>query len=366
MNKLLLFQLYRTWSNPMTISLLVLVPLLLILVLGAGFYNSFTPAYGPGVIRIAWLPGTDILHNGFEVMLTQVPQELMTATRVYFRSDGLALLDNGSVDCFVEIQGETDILVYRDPSCAMHAARLESILESFLDYFKLNSIAGRTGFSLDYYPSADNAIDLEEVSPDGFARSREFFAIILLAATLLAGGLVFSSVFCRERKQHTMVRILDCGYSRLRIWLSWSAGNLVSVFVQLLLLYVVSRYILQVRFGEGNIHVFLALASESIFVLALGTTMFTLVRNRTAAWLVLIAVSAVVLLGAVASFLFPANSSLRAARFFSPLWWILQSLEETIFVTGTGFFGTALLVCFSTGIVLFALSALIFARRRNP
>ena len=367
--KIALNRFYRLWSAPGTLSLFVISPLLLVLILGAGFYERFSPRQETDILRVAYLPGNSVLHSGFEVMLTQIPPELMTLSRVYFRSDGLRMLDRGQADCFLEIRGKTTIVLHHDRFSALQAAQLESILESFLDYFRLTAIGGKTGFSLEYSPRMTDTISYVQLAKTRKTGSLEFFCFMLLIVSVSASAIVFASGFISLRRQGIFERITSTGQSSLKVWLGCSAGNMLSVFTQILLLLGISFLSLKVWFGPGLWSVFPAaciLAGTAFLMSGLGTLIFTVIRSPYIAWPVLGAAVLLISLPLPAAFPKPfAIAGFGPASVLSPLWWTLKGLYESASGNGFYYFGGSVIICCSAGILLLAAAALVLVRRKT-
>ncbi len=310
------------WNNPAAVTVLVIVPLLLSIVfallfpVSAGFPKNKCP------VSLVYLSGNSIVHSGFEIVLSDIPEEEYSITRVYIKSDGMDLLESGDADIFVlfNIDG-TSAEIYHSPAVAESAARIESIIDAFLDYFRLNAIGAGTAGMIGYQSSLDrNGVRYQKIKPYDSPDSISYYTALFLIISLFYGAYFQAGKTTRENR--VLLRLTAAGKSRNSIWAGMTAGNIAAVFVQGIVIFSAGWLILGMNTGNSLPVNILILFTLAFFSVNLVTLLCFITRNR----LIAEPVTHFVLLffsAAGARFLLYDSSSVpEKLKYFSPVYWL--------------------------------------------
>lgn len=316
------------WNNPAAVTVLVIVPLLLSIAfsllfpVSAGFPKNKRP------VSLVYLSGNSIIHSGFEIILSDIPEEEYSITRVFIKSDGMDLLESGYADIFVLFNtGRAAFEIYHSSAAAESAARVESTIDAFLDYFRLNAIGAGTAGMIGYQSSLDrNGIRYQKIKPFNSPDSISYYSALFLIISLFYGAYFQAGKTIRDNR--VLLRLTAAGKSRTSIWAGITAGNFAAVFLQGIIIFSAGRLILGMSTGNSLPVTILLLFTLAFFSVNLATLLCFAARSRLisefATHLVLLFFSA-----SGAGFLMYGSSSVpEKLKYLSPVYWLNSWMLE--------------------------------------
>lgn len=343
----------QNWKSPTTITILVLFPILLMLILGTAFSGNFASSATSVNISAAYLPGKSVIHNAFSIMINELPKDILTIEIVKDNEEGLNLVRNGNVDCFIKISEEkAEIVLATDNFSGLEAGIMESILDSFLDSFKLNSIATKAGISLSYSPgNVRDVVAPWHLQKQKSPSSLDFYGITMLTMIILYGGYMGAYGIILERQKKTLDRLINSPTPFSHIWLGINLGSFFSILIQGFIILMIGAFVLNIHYGNAMWKTAVILIAESFFALSLCSTISTLVKESKAVDAILnVLILAMVFLGG-GYFVLPTTGALSYIQYASPIYWINKAMFETAYGSGNYYFILALIITISTGIL---------------
>lgn len=312
--------------DPTALGILLAMPALLILILGSAF-GGFSGESDAGIkvaivdlsrgasvaagadappsdVLVEALTTTDRLEGLFDI--TELPSEKIA--RELIRNGDLvaALVIPAGFDAAVSSGTATKLVVLKDPGSETSAAIWESVVDSLATQLSAASVSVQTvmqtvsrgnpaamaagggalvGRAVEAVTEED-ALDGVEVT-DTESNSADLSALDYVGISMVAMFLMFGSMFgafstITEKREQTMDRMLSSPTPRWVIVL----GKMLSVFVlgmaQFAVLYVFTRYVFGVWWGESMVATTAVAAAEMLAVTGLATLVAAFAKSERA------------------------------------------------------------------------------------
>lgn len=354
----------QIFRNRTAILMMIIFPILMIVILSFAFKSSFNTTTTVPHLKVRYqLEGaeTDYQKN-FTKFLKTLNKELGFEAKV---SKSLSAdkqkVSEGALTATLEVKSDKTIKVTTNRINQQNADLVKMLVDTYVDNAKtydsigelypatLNNIKKRT---VDYIKTTSIQTSKGMTSADYYAIS--MFTMITFYSIMSAMNLVLS-----DRQLGAVNRIRLTGVSNVHILLGKLMGGMFATGVQLTVLYIFTRFVMQVNWGSHHLQILGVTASLIYLSIAIGIGLASGIRNES---FLMVASNAVIPIFAFLGGSYVPLSTLNSEFInqlsnISPIKWVNDSLFYLVFGGQTNPIPTTLLVNLGLGtaFILFAL-----------
>ncbi|MBN2535360.1 MAG: ABC transporter permease [Spirochaetales bacterium] len=357
-------------KRPIALSLLIVSPVFLILILGLALSGVFSQGQVTIDMKIGYYcEEKGNLYAGFKMFLQQLDDFKVTSEETESIHAGEEKTRQREYQAFIIIdEKQKSLELVLNNNSGVQAGIIEGILNGFLARFDFYNLVFR------YKPEALESVitskEADFITHSSLNASRQpraidYFGITILTMAILYGSFIGSFGVIKEKSLKTLNRIYTAPVTRVQFLLGICLGTIIILMLQLLILLLTEKYLLNIYFGENVPVVIALLFCESIFALSLGVGIAHLLDNINAVTGILNGfIPCLIFLGGGYMKL-PDTGLFKILSWFSPLSWVNKALYEIIYSTSHHYFFPALLFCLVPGIVLLGISTIKAVRRKT-
>lgn len=317
------------------------------------------PTSSRGVLRnvglelAGLLTDSERLNDVFEIEVASDEKE--AARRVATGTYAAALVVPTDFSAKIASGQPVELRVLRDPGAGLSAGIFESVVRSIAARYSAVSVGVQTAIEVaaEHRPTAvatpNGQIEVQQLVVDALGRSglasvevadseadvaREMTALDFFGVTMTAMFLMFGAMFgafstIKERREQTLSRLLSTPASGMSV----TAGKMLGIFglgmVQFTVLYVFTRFLFRVNWGDSVAAVFLVAAAEMLAVTGLAVLIAAFARTeRGAGGLGPLIVQIQALIGGAFFTLSVLPEWLQSVRFLSVIGWAIEGWQE--------------------------------------
>ena len=354
----------QIFRNRMAILMMIIFPILMIVILSFAFKSSFNTTTTVPHLKVCYqLEGaeTDYQKN-FTKFLKTLNKELGFEAKVSKNlSADKQKVSEGALTATLEVKSDKTIKVTTNRINQQNADLVKMLVDTYVDNAKtydsigelypatLNNIKKRT---VDYIKTTSIQTSKGMTSADYYAIS--MFTMITFYSIMSAMNLVLS-----DRQLGAVNRIRLTGVSNVHILLGKLMGGMFATGVQLTVLYIFTRFVMQVNWGSHHLQILGVTASLIYLSIAIGIGLASGIRNES---FLMVASNVVIPIFAFLGGSYVPLSTLNSEFInqlsnISPIKWVNDSLFYLVFGGQTNPIPTTLLVNLGLGtaFILFAL-----------
>lgn len=354
----------QIFRNRTAILMMIIFPILMIVILSFAFKSSFNTTTTVPHLKVRYqLEGaeTDYQKN-FTKFLKTLNKELGFKAKVSKNlSADKQKVSEGALTATLEVKSDKTIKVTTNRINQQNADLVKMLVDTYVDNAKtydsigelypatLNNIKKRT---VDYIKTTSIQTSKGMTSADYYAIS--MFTMITFYSIMSAMNLVLS-----DRQLGAVNRIRLTGVSNVHILLGKLMGGMFATGVQLTVLYIFTRFVMQVNWGSHHLQILGVTASLIYLSIAIGIGLASGIRNES---FLMVASNAVIPIFAFLGGSYVPLSTLNSEFInqlsnISPIKWVNDSLFYLVFGGQTNPIPTTLLVNLGLGtaFILFAL-----------
>ena len=354
----------QIFRNRMAILMMIIFPILMIVILSLAFKSSFNTTTTVPHLKVRYqLEGaeTDYQKN-FTKFLKTLNKELGFEAKVSKNlSADKQKVSEGALTATLEVKSDKTIKVTTNRINQQNADLVKMLVDTYVDNAKtydsigelypatLNNIKKRT---VDYIKTTSIQTSKGMTSADYYAIS--MFTMITFYSIMSAMNLVLS-----DRQLGAVNRIRLTGVSNVHILLGKLMGGMFATGVQLTVLYIFTRFVMQVNWGSHHLQILGVIASLIYLSIAIGIGLASGIRNES---FLMVASNVVIPIFAFLGGSYVPLSTLNSEFInqlsnISPIKWVNDSLFYLVFGGQTNPIPTTLLVNLGLGtaFILFAL-----------
>lgn len=354
----------QIFRNRTAILMMIIFPILMIVILSFAFKSSFNTTTTVPHLKVRYqLEGaeTDYQKN-FTKFLKTLNKELGFEAKVSKNlSADKQKVSEGALTATLEVKSDKTIKVTTNRINQQNADLVKMLVDTYVDNAKtydsigelypatLNNIKKRT---VDYIKTISIQTSKGMTSADYYAIS--MFTMITFYSIMSAMNLVLS-----DRQLGAVNRIRLTGVSNVHILLGKLMGGMFATGVQLTVLYIFTRFVMQVNWGSHHLQILGVTASLIYLSIAIGIGLASGIRNES---FLMVASNAVIPIFAFLGGSYVPLSTLNSEFInqlsnISPIKWVNDSLFYLVFGGQTNPIPTTLLVNLGLGtaFILFAL-----------
>lgn len=345
-------------------SLMVLLPILLIVILGAAFSGVFNSTIKLNSTTVLYMADSgQYLEDGFREFSEELGRELgVTFEETGDLEKGRESVRNSGYACFIYLSGNPDeIRIYKNDKHNFEANLIHSALKTFVDRYGAMAAIYR------YDPAGAGRIlsdaSMDFTSVESLDRKRQpgsldYYAVTMLTLILMYASLVGFWAIRSEQDLKTGNRIL-CSPTRKYEYLTGKVlGGIVITVVQALVVIFFSKLVLKAWWGEDIATVLLIVLTLSIMAISIGTGIAYLIKNEGAASGILnIIIPILVLFGGGYTPLENMGPGVMKLSAVSPLKWTNDAIFRVIYDNDYTLVATAVFINLAIAAAFILISA---------
>jgi ABC-2 type transport system permease protein len=349
--------------------MMILFPVILMLVLGAALSGAFETSKKIGEIKALYLiQGEKLISESFKSFLGENKNSSITFVEALSIEEGLSSVQDTKYNAFVLVkENEEKIYLYKNDRYNLEASIVEAVLNSYVQrYNVIGEILKVNPMALDQIGNIEYKDYVTEVSliKKRAPRAIDFYAVTMLTLIIMYASIGGGWAIKGEKIRKTGNRIVASPIKKYEIFIGKTLGALVSTFLQISIVIIVSKFILKAYWGSDMITIFILIISEIIMAISIGITVGFAVKSETTMNGILnTLIPFVVFLGGgympLESF---GNGILLKLANISPLKWTNDAILQVIYDNSRSLVSSALAINLAISIILILLSAYIFKR----
>jgi ABC-2 type transport system permease protein len=356
-----------TFRDKMSISVMILFPIVLMSILGFAFSSTFEGGFKANDIKVIYYnAGEGEISSAFDEFIKAGQEAGIEFVRADDKQKGINAVRNAEYANFILLDGD-GIMVYKNDMDDIYSNIVESMLSGFVDRYKAISIIARENPIMLADILEDDSYDFADVvSLDGERQpaSMDYYSVTMLTLIVLYASITGMHGVDNERTRKTGNRMLASPIRKYEILIGKLLGIFIATLVQTIIVFLFSRYILGAYWGTNIIAVFLIIMSEVLFSISIGIGLGFVIKNGNAGMgVVQTLIPFIAFLGGAYVPLDTMNSEmLTRVSVISPVRWTNAAIFGIIFAKDYSTMPVALLINILTAALFIAMSAYMFKK----
>lgn len=352
--------------------MMVLFPIVLIIILGAAFSNSFDRSIKLGNVTVLYTEDMKdsgmTLTKAFESFREDLTEELgISFEKTDDINMGMASIKDYKYSAYLYISDNTqEIKLYKNEKYGFTASLLESALNSFINtYGTMSTIAvnNPSAMAMPQMEVHGNYVIVRSLDEKRQPGSLDYYTVTMMTMILLYASMTGFWSVRGDLEQKTASRTLCAPVRGYELLTGKVIGCIFVTLVQGLVVILFSGLVLKANWGEDLVTVNLLLLSHSIMAVSMGVGLAYLSKNGNAANGILNTIIPIfVFLGGGYVPLDVMGSAFTKLSSISPVKWINSALFRVIYENDYSQVATSLGINLTIATVFILISAL-FSRR---
>lgn len=350
-----------SFRNPTTIFFALGLPVILILVFGMIFVDSFKSTVPVGKMNVLYTEQPNYpFSKEFSMLIKEANNSGIHFEKAESTDDSKRKVQQNMYDGYVEITHH-GINLYQSDSNQVKGNVLQGILNTFLDQSNLTNATKVDPSTLMSLDIKSNYVKETTLNSNKQPSAIDYFSVSMTTMIILFGAANAIHLISGERKRNTAYRLVSTPISRLEIFLGKILGTVIIGTLYFLIVIMISKYVFQADWGDHLSMVIIVLSTEVFFVTTLGIIIDYLTKSTKAAntLIQLIAIVATSFSGT-----FYKMNDISGIFYLNPLNWVNKGILDIIYAND--FSAAILAISLNIGIsVLFILITITLLRRRE-
>lgn len=284
----------RNFRDKRSQSLTLLFPILLILILGSALKFAYEPS-NISRIKVAYYSKVqNDVSNHFESFLeSKGIKDIIQIEPAANYEQGIKLLKDKKVSSFIYIPvsngnnsavtKKPSIEVYQNEGDALNASIIRNVLNSYVNGANTVFVLYSMGAKNINYKVYENIKEMPITTKGTVPRAIDYYAVTMLALTLMYGALFGSFSMSEDIKGKTYIRIKSSPTSPYTNYLGKTLGTIVTLIIQMCILVMFTKYVYHANWGSNLGMIFFLGVIFSVLTTALGIMAFALTNDATRA-----------------------------------------------------------------------------------
>ena len=352
--------------------MMVLFPIVLIIILGAAFTNSFDRTIKLGNVIVLYTEAEKDSGNPFTDAFKGFREDLTKELGITFEKTdnmnrGMASINENKYSAYLYISGDLqEIKLYKNEKYAFNASLMESTLNSFIKtYGAMAAIAvnNPSALAMPQMQKHGSYVSIRSLDKKRQPGSLDYYAITMMSMILLYASMSGFYSVRGDIEQMTANRTLCAPVKRVELLTGKVLGCIFVTVVQGLAVVLFSGFILKAYWGEDPVAVALLLLTYSVMAVSMGVGMAYLMKNGDAsAGLLNTIIPIFVFLGGGYVPLEVMGSALTNISKISPVSWVNTALFKVIYNSDYSSVAISIVINLSVA-AAFILIAALFSRK---
>lgn len=363
---IMLKEVKQIFRDRQSMALMVAFPIVLILILGSALSGAFKSSINLDDVNILYTSESGKISEGFNAFMDSAKEMEIKFTESKDFNNGLEKIKDADYTCYVALRND-GLTLYKNERYDFKANLVEGILQTFIDRYNVIFQIATVN------PSALSKIDLNKtsesvkmISLEGNRQPRAVDYYSVTMTTLIIMYAAGYGIWCinSERVLKTGNRMLSSPVRKHEILIAKLTGGVFATSLQILIVFIVSKYVIGAYWGNHIVIVLLILLSQIIMIISMGAGMSFVVKNEVAASsLVNTLIPFLVFLGGgyVPLEQFGSKTLLNIAK-ISPVRWANDSIFEAVFANSTSKAGYAIALNLGVAAIFIIFSSILFRK----
>lgn len=326
------------FRNKKSLMFMVLFPIILIIVLGSAFKTSFnnTNIGIPKVLYHIDSSGeaaknlkSQIIDKGkdYNIKFTQVNDIEWAKNTIKNKSE---------YDCFILMKDDSEIELYKNGRYDYTSSLVESIMNSYIQRYNAISEIGKvkplalSEILKDTKTEYSKVVSIEKKRTPS---SIDYYSVAMLTLIIMYAYSMSLDGFSSEKQSKTEARILSAPVRRYELLSGKIIGEIVGVFLQIIIVILFSKFALNAYWGNNILCVLIVVITQIIMIISVGAGFgFIFKDSNVASSLLNILVILMVFLGGG---YIPVDNIggkvFQTITYFSPVRWTNKAIFSIIY-----------------------------------
>lgn len=353
--------------------LMTIFPILMIMILGAAFSQSFGSSNVIQKVKVAYeIDHESDMYESFISFTESIKEKI--DIRFEEVTDGTKAredVSNGVYDSYINLKDDK-VLMYINSLRVYNANLVATVMDSFID--KSNLLAevykvkpDKAGALIPEEGYSPNFTALSDVESNPAPSSKDYYAITMFTMIILYSTNIGAFAIIAERIRSTYERIMCSNVSRISYLVAKVTGAFLITSLQVALVYLFSRFMLRTNWGDDPLYILLISGSLIFMAVSLGIGLTEGIRNP--------GVMAAVLNMAIPIFVFLAGGYIPLSVFnsqilnmisnISPLKWTNKAMFDLIYYNDLSTIPIAVMVNVIIGLVFLSVPIIMIYSRKD-
>lgn len=344
---------------------LVLFPIILILVLGTALSGAFDKSSEFKDINIIYAsPSDGSLVQAFKGFIIKGGEMGFTFTETQSVPEAVDRVKNGNYACFINV-GENGLEIYENDKDAFKAQLVEGVLGAFIQRYKaISQIALVNPVVVSKIindQSNPNFVKLSTLGELRQPKALDYYAVTMLTLIILYSSMTGAHAIKDEKTAKTMNRLLCAPVKKYEVLTGKILGALVITLLQVLVVILISKFLLEAYWGNHPGTIFLILASEIVMAVSLGIGVAFVVRTES--WGILnILIPLMAFFGGSYIPIEDLGKTLLLISNYSPVRWVNKAIFEVIYSNDYSSVAQAILINLAIAVVFVIIASFSFRK----
>jgi ABC-2 type transport system permease protein len=351
--------------------LMILFPSVLMIILGMAFSGVFEKSYVISDINVLYTNSAgSMLANSFVEFVKHGEEMGISFEPTDDIAEGMNSIKESKYTCYILLEGNArEIRLFRNERFNFEANLVETVLSTFVQrYNALSAIINEN-------PAAISQIDInpggnyvQKVSLDKKRApgAIDYYAVAVLTMILMYASLTGFWNIRGEQSLKTDKRMLSAPVRKHEILAGKVVGGISITIIQMLVVILFSKYVLNAYWGEHIWVILLILLSEVMMTISLGAGAAFALKNEGAAMSVLNTfIPVMVMLGGgyvPLEVMAQGGGLLYKLTDISPIKWINQSIFRIIYDNDFSLVPTAIIINLAAAFIFITASSLMYKK----
>jgi len=356
-------------------SMMVLFPIVLIVILGTAFSKTFggdvnieikaEVAY-TNYSKVELTKAFDSFKDDLTKELKVTFKELPGTSNKEDTQEGIEAIKNGKYSCYI-VLSDNEFKIYKNERFNFEGNLLESVFNTFVQRYNLVMQVAKVnpaaieGILSDSNTNYTSMVSLEKKKQP---RAMDYYAVTMITLIIMYATMTGSYSITGERTTKTESRMVITPVTKYQIFIGKAIGCVLVTVLQILIVFLFSKYVLKINWGDNILVVLLILFSEIVMAISLGTGMALITKNESASNGILNALVPIMIFlggGYVPLDQFQSKA-LNLITQVSPIKWTNEAILKVIYSNDMSTVAQTLIINFSVILVFMFISIFLFRR----
>lgn len=349
-----------------SMAIMIAFPILLILILGTALSGQFKSSIKLDNVKVLYTCEDGKIAEGFSSFMDSTKEMGIKYIESKDMNDSLNKIKNDDYTCYVIVKND-GLTLYKNEKYDFRANLVEGILGTFIDRYNIIfhiAAVNPNALSKIDLNNTTNSVKMTSLEDNKQPRAVDYYSVTMTTLIIMYAVGYGISTISSERTIKTGNRILSSPVRKHELLIAKLTGGVFAVSLQILTVFIVSKYIIGAYWGSHIGTVLLVLLSQIIMIISLGVGVSFLIKNQnTASSLTSTAIPFLVFLGGgyVPLEQFDSKILLNIAK-LSPVRWANDSIFEAIFANSTSKAGTAIAINLGIAAVFIIISSVLYRK----
>ncbi len=349
--------------------LMVLLPILLIIILGAALSNTFEKEYVFDEVTVLYtevdLEGGAPLIQAFKNFREQIAKE----TGIIFEEaesleNGIENVSTYKYSAYIYVDSDQRyVKLYKNEKHTFYANLVESALNSFTStYATMYAIALSNPSALTDIKAAQTKeyVTLNSLDAKQKPGSTDYYAVTMMTLILLYASLTGSYSVKSDIEQMTASRIISSPVRKYELLTGKVLGCLFITLLQALVVVLFSKIILKANWGEDMATIAILLFTYSIMTVSLGVgTAYLFRKGEAGQGIINTIIPIMVFLGGGYVPISVMGPAIEKAKVVSPVYWINSAILNVIYEADYSKVAISIVINLSIAAIFIAIATML-------